>query len=569
MADGHPSPWAALADAAVVADEAPSPWAALADDAISPWAALADAGVVAAAVVELPSEGAILDEPAAMEEEAGSLLLQMPSARRRNHKRRLEAIHAQPDGADGDDRAGGLGLLGAAGEAMAEAGADVVEEEPQQEQPQQQLQLVVPSPRHPAMPSEAWAGLLAGRGAMSPAMAHFDDIRGCVSEVVAGSGRVADTSTMQLARMLYSTQHTHLTSTAGMMKELKLTLKGFQTREIRLASATLICAWGERRLLEVSIAKASQQGKLVPAFFCESGRMDETPMPLRTKSQESSKSSLKQLESGQSVSSISDLTVMSQSAIQACTSGISKIGGTSKILHVECNFGYLLSWQRADGQRCLCGLMLRQPRRLFVVDRTTAENLRMALRRANSSSIGLRSFKKVARVVCTDKAGSNPKSEQGFAHDRRELGFGSPAIFDCEVHVGATVHTHVFRRIDDQITGLIRVALSLAGHANMSKFRKIVAATVRRLVRIKLGAPGPEARAWRMRAMYLFGGQGLKATQRLICLGVYPNGDWRLRDTIELYVTEADRARFGDEKLKDMCTHGLTYSLAGAAPKAR
>eukprot|EP00959_Pyramimonas_sp_CCMP1952_P445910 9335888-Pyramimonas_sp.AAC.1 len=47
-------------------------------------------------------------------------------------------------------------------------------------------------------------------------------------------------------------------------------------------------------------------------------------------------------------------------------------GGTSKILHVECNFGYVVAWRGSSGQRIVCALYSGQPRRLFVVDRTTA-----------------------------------------------------------------------------------------------------------------------------------------------------------------------------------------------------
>eukprot|EP00959_Pyramimonas_sp_CCMP1952_P383638 8039814-Pyramimonas_sp.AAC.1 len=67
--------------------------------------------------------------------------------------------------------------------------------------------------------------------------------------------------------------------------------------------------------------------------------------------------------------------------------------------------------------------------------------------------------------------------------------------------------------------------------------------------------------------MYLFCGQGLKAAQRLICLGIYPNGDWRNRVDVELYVTQADLIKYGEDMLKNMCAHGVSYSLVGAAPK--
>eukprot|EP00959_Pyramimonas_sp_CCMP1952_P067649 1412072-Pyramimonas_sp.AAC.1 len=78
----------------------------------------------------------------------------------------------------------------------------------------------------------------------------------------------------------------------------------------------------------------------------------------------------------------------------------------------------------------------------------------MALRRADSASLALTVFKRKSRIVCNDKAGSNRLSERAHAHDRRYAGFGETALFDCEVHVAATIHAHVFRRIDDEVTGL-------------------------------------------------------------------------------------------------------------------
>lgn len=111
--------------------------------------------------------------------------------------------------------------------------------------------------------------------------------------------------------------------------------------------------------------------------------------------------------------------------------------------------------------------------------------------------------------------------------------FGNPCVLSCEVHVAAIVGKHLFTDEQDNLTGMIRLAMSLQLGAYMHRFRLIL----RRLVvsdftTIRVGTPPGAAVAHRFRVLQLFGGHGRKAVEKLIALSLLPNGDWKQTDRI-------------------------------------
>ncbi len=246
MSDHDASPWAALAELAVMGAKA-SPWASLADEAMD----VQDEGADEGADEEVRAAGPSAPAQAC---DGGNVLV-MPVGPRRGRKRPVDQIVArtvaQPEGRLLAVAMQGVGegqqpatIL--ATQPIAAIGTAVPVAEPLQVECMSSIAL-----RQLLDPSGA-------TGAASPLMPYLDSVRASVvAACSAYDGSVADKSSMQMAELLYSGRRLHLTSTSSLCEKVGIGRKGFQSREIRLASATLVCSWGERRALEVAIAKAA------------------------------------------------------------------------------------------------------------------------------------------------------------------------------------------------------------------------------------------------------------------------------------------------------------------------
>lgn len=376
-----------------------------------------------------------------------------------------------------------------------------------------------------------------------------------------------DPGIAKLRSVLYGSGRLPSMNTEALCMVTGLPRKSFETRETLLASSVLLTAHCEQRSFERMLARAAEEKQVELILFVECSRMDETPLHLRTSTASTNRAMLLAGDGpvGRGGSATSREVM---AGVQHYSQRKAKNDGPSKLLQVETNYAYLVKWVDDAGAPTYTCFLHSAPRRLHVLDQCTGENLSVALQVSSCASLASQSFAQKARVACNDKNKANEKAEKGLAARRGHEGWGSPCLFDCEVHVTSTIHGATFAvDLSAAVTGLIRTALSLANGACMTKFREAVAEVIRERLVIKVGLPTPEASQWRMRALHMFCGRGSRVVERLVTLGMLPNGDWRCQHEVQLYVLPQVRKQVGDERLVELMVQGLLMATCTSAPK--
>lgn len=148
--------------------------------------------------------------------------------------------------------------------------------------------------------------------------------------------------------------------------------------------------------------------------------------------------------------------------------------GPQKLVQIESQYAFLVSSLNTDGSRSFDCLLQFAPTRVFSVDRTTGETLRDILRRSSTVNRSGLAFESTVRLVCVDKVGCNSRAELAFAGSRRNVGFRYRCIMHCEAHIVATMGRHLFSDVQNDITCIVCLAMSLRLGTYMHKFRQIL-----------------------------------------------------------------------------------------------
>lgn len=375
-----------------------------------------------------------------------------------------------------------------------------------------------------------------------------------------------DEDTRSIAKLLYGVGGSAAApmSTQALCDQASVTRDRFLRREIRLASAVLLCSMRAQQAFERALHSAAVQGQLRLLCIIEFRRYDETPMHVRT-SRPDHNDGKTELGFGISAGDIPDEFRAAFFAALACRA--EKPAGAAKLLHVEHSYGYLVGWTDSVGALSTSFLFWRPQRRLFVLERCTAEVLREAVRRSSTLSLPSLHFEQKFSLFCGDKFAGNERCEQAVASDRVAHGFGAPALFDCELHIVSTIHGATFHKLmPNAVSGIIRVALSLATAADLARFQKVLRKLAMERLQIRHGCPPTAATEWRLNALRLFSARGAKAVMRMVTLAYLPNGDWRKPKTLEIFVTREVRERLGDDRLRRMVAAGIEAACASCCP---
>lgn len=378
------------------------------------------------------------------------------------------------------------------------------------------------------------------------------------------SGKMGEQKTRALSKHLYDSIGAIDSTSSRLSATTGLKSSDLARKEVRLYASFLLAAQAEHAAVHKALAQlADPDVKL--EYVVEASRQDETPMRARSRDK-SDITPLCQGSTDRSSSSVQALPLGSGSAaMAACAKRVQQTAGTQKIVQTETSYAFLLSFSSETGSRNYTCLLASAPRRLFVVDRTTGETIRETLRRSSMLSAAIRACKDVDRVSCTDRAGQNDRAELGFHLDRRGCNFRRLGTFHCEVHMAATIHAHTFADMSEAITGIIRIGLSLQMGSYMGKFRKILREIIWAETKIMVGEPPSHATRYRLNCLQLFGGIGAGAVERLVAMGLLPNGDWR-HGQVELWVPPDVRNQFSDNQLKARLSYGIEYAVASKAP---
>ncbi|CAK0829047.1 unnamed protein product, partial [Prorocentrum cordatum] len=113
----------------------------------------------------------------------------------------------------------------------------------------------------------------------------------------------------------------------------------------------------------------------------------------------------------------------------------------------------------------------------------------------------------------------------------------------------------------DDISGQINFSLAVNLGTGMQTFGRCVVAYVKDKLQIKRGEPPPDAVLYRKHLIRLCMARGSRLLAKRLCIQSLPNGDWRRRGVIEVYVPEGidyDRTR-----IADVVGRGIQSCVAG------
>ena len=185
-----------------------------------------------------------------------------------------------------------------------------------------------------------------------------------------------------------------------------------------------------------------------------------------------------------------------------------------------------------DGKVVLTGTSL-VPLRLL--DRATGPCIHRCLADANPTSSCSGSFPFKMRVTTTDQAQANFAAEKTLVASRGK-DWGSLHL-PCLMHILAKVITKSFNLCEDQITGVINLTLSLSLGAQMTKFREALAEVISNQLSVVSGhGPPQDAEDYRSFVMKTFCSVGKNLKVKQFLLQSFPNGDWRKRGVVEVYL---------------------------------
>ena len=207
----------------------------------------------------------------------------------------------------------------------------------------------------------------------------------------------------------------------------------------------------------------------------------------------------------------------------------------TKILQTESVWGALIAVTRAE----------EAPEYVFITSEavTSAQHLQsttaaaMAHALIKSSCIRSRSlvnFRFRTRLVMSDRCAAQVAAEKGFAQLRQ--GMWMRLFLPCEVHGNTGAQAKALLIVDEGVTGMIRLVLSLRVGGCMKKFRIALVQVILESLVLYDGYAGDEAYQYRRATLATFMGVGRRMRVIRSVLSMLPNGRWWLRDVVELWV---------------------------------
>ena len=327
-----------------------------------------------------------------------------------------------------------------------------------------------------------------------------------------------------------------------------------------LANAILHTDQVQRRVFEQAIVNSNVS---LIAYF-EVSRYDETPMKVSQR-QQLGQSSTSAPSSRAPASSpvIADRPGSSIHPHDQAGVSLPAVAVISKLFAVENRFAILVKVNNVEdtsepaGKYVLFQGVSLTP--LHIVDRATAECLQACLLESSHATDASNQFRFKARTTTTDQAGSNQLAEKAVLSQRPGW---SGLHLPCNVHLVANAFSRTFAFVDEHITGLIGFSLSLSFGSSMLAFRKSLIAAVSLMpLEIVEGTPPPDVVAYRQHVLELFGGTGRNLEVKRFLLQTFPNGDWRRKHSIQVYVEAG--AGFEREALLEKLGTVLALSLTG------
>lgn len=239
--------------------------------------------------------------------------------------------------------------------------------------------------------------------------------------------------------------------------------------------------------------------------------------------------------------------------------GASRIGVVSKLLQSVCEFAFLV--------RLRTGRLLvvrgRTHNWLQCLSRTTAECLVAAEEQRRFVSSVASRFQSRTRIATLDSAASNLRAERRIMQPARE---GEPKwqhlLLPCAVHQLATTHKRTFALCESDISGQINFSLALNFGTNLCVFGALLQDYVKTHLVVKRGAPPDDAVRHRKHLFRLSMARGSRLLARRLALQLLPNGDWRKRGCVEVYMP--DGVPYSHARIADVVAGAIHQCLAAS-----
>ena len=306
--------------------------------------------------------------------------------------------------------------------------------------------------------------------------------------------------------------------------------------------------------------------------FC---RYDETPLPITQHHHEPGRKTYGNTGS-QSQTPVPEISADADSAVveaprdglvvdtQAAETVLLPVlgndAGPQKLFCTEGRFGQLLAYKRNSITRyaAYVGNSLDY---LQVLKACDAETFRTALQENCGVTRWSQAFGFKARVAATDKHAANIRVERALAK-RRGHEWASLHAF-CRVHIIATGHGKCFRLTQLDISGLVNFAPSLRHGPELKKFRRAFAQVVAERLEIRKGHPPLDTIVYRQNMLDLFLSRGRDVEQRKFVLKELPNGDWRDKSHVQVYLADEEFEKHSRADVANRLAKGLMSALTG------
>ena len=329
----------------------------------------------------------------------------------------------------------------------------------------------------------------------------------------------------------------------------------------RCASALATLSHMFRWKLEFSLLNSMRRSDL--CHYAEFVQYDETPLPTRVVGDKAP------------LAHIGSFRPNAAAAARALADGVTsalvcKVGQTKMLTVKATQAQQKIMQTRQEASMVLrigdryATLSARSISSLNVLDRTTASAIMLQQQTISHMSKAATAFASSSRVVTTDAHASNIAAEAAIAKARGGGESHSLHIL-CNIHASALVYGKVFKMLDPQITGLIRVALSLRCGGAMTRFRAALRAEIDSRLEVLNGNPPAEAIADKKRVMRLFVSHGSAVATRRALLALCPNGEWRA-PKVQYYVRSSTSQPRSRAAILEHVTSGVMVALASAQP---
>ena len=197
---------------------------------------------------------------------------------------------------------------------------------------------------------------------------------------------------------------------------------------------------------------------------------------------------------------------------------------------------------------------------LRLLDKSTGFSQSQVLMDNTCASPSSELFLFKAQCTTTDMAGANYAAESALLNKRGE-GWGGLHLA-CNMHVIARAFAKTFSLMENQVSGMIHMALCLSLGGTMQRFRRAMVQVVAERLKVTSGVLPPQAAAYKDFVLRLFCAQGRNLAVRQFLLQHYAISNWRSGEVIELFVPPG--VAFSREALLQNLCNALTLALVGS-----